>query len=75
LGRDLSPRCLWVKALGHHPLVRVPAPEVDVVASSFRVELVTTVTTATGTMTEQTQSYSTAIEGSSTSVAGIPKRE
>ena len=61
----------WVKAPGHHPLVAgFPVPEVDVVASSFRVELVTTVTTANGTMTEQTQSYSTAkTEGTSTSVA------
>ena len=59
----------WVKAPGHHPLVAgFPVPEVDVVASSLRVETVSEITTdhVIGQGTEK--SYSTAkTEGQSSS--------
>lgn len=61
----------WVKAPGNHPLVAAfPVPEIDVVASSLKVETVTTITTD-NVITEGTEkSYSTAkTEGTSTSVA------
>jgi len=58
----------WVKAPGNHPFVAAfPVPEIDVVASSLKVETVTTdYVSSSGTE----KSYSTAkTEGTSTSVA------
>ena len=61
----------WVKAPGHHPLVAAyPEPEIDVMESSFRVQLVTTITDGQTTLTGTEKSYSTsATEGTSTSLA------
>lgn len=50
----------YVKAPGNHPLVSAfPIPEVSVVSNSLKVNVVTTITTEKGTMTQNTQSYST----------------
>ncbi len=50
----------YVKAPGNHPLVGAfPIPEVSVVSNSLKVNVVTTITTEKGTMTQNTQSYST----------------
>jgi len=61
----------WVKAPGNHPFVAAfPVPEIDVVASSLKVETVTTVTTDHVISSGTEKSYSTAkTEGTSTSVA------
>ncbi|MGB5051468.1 MAG: CARDB domain-containing protein [Caldilineaceae bacterium] len=61
----------WVKAPGNHPFVAAfPVPEIDVVASSLKVETVTTVTTDHVISEGTEKSYSTAkTEGTSTSVA------
>jgi len=61
----------WVKAPGNHPLVAAfPVPEVDVVASSLKVETVTEVTTDHVIAEGTEKSYSTAkTEGASTSVS------
>lgn len=67
----------WVKAPGHHPLVAgFPVPEVDVVESSLRVEVVTTITTDHTVISGTQQSYSTAkTDGVSTSVANTSSWE
>ncbi|MCB0186906.1 MAG: hypothetical protein KDE31_21715, partial [Caldilineaceae bacterium] len=61
----------WVKAPGNHPLVAAfPAPEVDVVESSLKVETVTVVTTDHVISEGTEKSYSTAkTEGTSNSLA------
>lgn len=61
----------WVKAPGNHPLVAAfPVPEVDVVASSLKVETVTEVTTDHVIASGTEKSYSTAkTEGTSSSVS------
>ena len=61
----------WVKAPGNHPLVAAfPVPEVDVVASSLKVGLVTTITDGETILSGTEKSYSTAkTEGTSTSVS------
>jgi len=61
----------WVKAPGNHPLVAAfPIPEIDVVPSSFHVQVVTTVTTDHVITSGTEESYSTSTtEGTSTSVA------
>ena len=61
----------WVKAPGNHPLVAAfPVPEVDVVASSLKVETVTTVTTDHVIGVGEQRSYSTSkTDGKSKSVA------
>lgn len=61
----------WIKAPGNHPLVAAfPVPEVNVVASSLKVETVTVVTTDHVISEGTEKSYSTAkTEGTSSSVA------
>jgi hypothetical protein len=61
----------WVKAPGNHPLVAAyPMPEIEVIDSSLKVKLVTTITDGETTLTGTEKSYSTAkTEGTSTSVA------
>ncbi|MEM7537045.1 MAG: CARDB domain-containing protein, partial [Chloroflexota bacterium] len=61
----------WVESPGNHPLVAAfPVPEVDVVASSLKVETVTVVTTDHVISEGSERSYSTAkTEGTSSSVA------
>ncbi|MFN8444595.1 MAG: PKD domain-containing protein [Caldilineaceae bacterium] len=61
----------WVKAPGNHPLVAAfPVPEIDVVESSLKVHLVTTISDGYTTLSGIEKSYSTAkTEGTSTSVA------
>ena len=61
----------WVEPPGDNLFVAAfPVPEVSVVAGSWTVERVTTITTQEGQMTETTNSYATSVtEGQSTSIA------
>jgi CARDB len=61
----------WVKPPYDSPFVAAfPVPEVSVIPSSWKVDRVTTITTATGVMTETTNTYSaTATRGESNSIA------
>lgn len=61
----------WVEPPGKHPMVAsFPEPEVTVVAGSWSVERVTTITTAEGTMSETSNSYATTVtEGQASGVA------
>ncbi len=48
----------WIKAPGSHPVVAAfPLPEISVKPGSIRVQVVTTITTEKGTMTQNAQSY------------------
>ena len=61
----------WVVPPGDNPFVAAfPVPEVSVVAGSWRVERVTTITTQQGQMTQTEKTYGSAVtRGQSTSIA------
>lgn len=61
----------WVKPPYDHPFVAAfPIPEVSVVAGSWKVERVTTITTSQGQMTQTTNTYATSVtRGESSSIA------
>lgn len=63
----------WVNALANHPLVvTFPMPDVDVVESSLKVELITEITDGQTTLSGIEKSYSTSkTEEASHSVADI----
>ncbi len=61
----------WVKAPGNHPMVAAfPVPEVSVVAGSWHVDRVTTITTQQGQMTQAAKTYGSSVtRGTSDSIA------
>lgn len=61
----------WVEPPGDNLFVAAfPVPEVSVVAGSWKVEKVTTITTEQGEMTQATNTYETSVmDGQSTSIA------